>query len=115
MVKCHCRNCQQVSGGAYAPILAVPLKDFRLTAGALQHHATTRLSGRHNLRGFCGNCGSRLTVGEDPDRGLIGLMAGGLDDPGSFQPQMNIFVCDAQPWDVLEAELPRHQEYVPRK
>ena len=68
MVKCHCRDCQRVSGGPYAPVVVVPLKAFKITIGGLQHYVTARLSGRNNLRGFCAKCGSRLTLGEDPGR-----------------------------------------------
>ena len=115
MFNCHCRDCQQVTGGPYLPVVLVPLRYFKITKGALQHYATTRLSGRHNLRGFCAKCGSRLTGGEDPARDFIGLTASSLDDPGWFKPTMDIFVCDAQPWDIMDAELPKHQQYMPRK
>ena len=84
MLNCHCRDCQQVTGGAYAPLIVVPLNSFKIIAGTLQRFATTRLSGRPNQRGFCGRCGSPLTAGEDPERNLIGLTAASLDDPGGF-------------------------------
>lgn len=115
MLNCHCRDCQQVGGGPYAPIVIVPLNAFQLTKGVLQHFATTRVSGRHNLRGFCGKCGSRLTVGEDSERNMIGLLVGNLDDPSWFKPAMDIFVCDGQPWDIMDLNLPKHQQYRPRK
>jgi hypothetical protein len=115
MLKCHCRDCQQLSGGPYTPVVAVRRKDLIITKGALQHYATTRLSGRQNLRGFCGKCGSRLTGGEDLERDIIGLTASSLDDPSWFKPTMDIFVCDAQPWDIMDASLPKHQHYMPRK
>jgi hypothetical protein len=115
MLNCHCRDCQQVSGGPYAPVVVVRLKDFKTTKGAVQHFAAARLNGRQNLRGFCAKCGSHLTLGEDPERGIIGLMASGLDDPARFKPAMDIFVCDAQQWDVMDANLPKHLQYPPRK
>lgn len=97
MVKCHCRDCQQVSGGPYAPAILVPLNAFKLTKGMLQRFATPSLAGGHNLRGFCVTCASRLTVGENPDKGFIGVLASSLDDPGQFKPQMDTFVSDAWP------------------
>jgi hypothetical protein len=104
-----------VSGGPNAPVVVVPLKALKITIGALQHYATTRLSGRHNLRAFCAKCGSRLTVGEDPERDIVGLMASSLDDPSWFKPTMDIFVCDAQQWDIMDTDLPKYQQYMPRK
>lgn len=115
MVKCHCLDCQRVSGGPYAPVLSVPLTSFRVTRGEMKRFATTRISGKPNLRGFCANCGSRLTVGEDLIRNLVGIMAGSLDDPGLFKPNMDIFVRDAQRWDLMDAILPKHDQYMPRK
>jgi hypothetical protein len=115
MLNCHCRDCQRVTGGPYVPVVVVPLKSFKVTKGALQHYATTSLSGHHNLRGFCAKCGSRLTGAEDPARDFIGVTASSLDDPSWFKPTMDIFVCDAQPWDVMDAGLPKHQQYMPRK
>jgi hypothetical protein len=108
MFKCHCRDCQQVSGGPYAPVVAVSLKAFKITKGALQHHAATRLNGRHNLRGFCVKCGSRLTGAENPERDFIGITASSLHDPSWFTPTVDIFVCNAQPWDIMDPSLPKH-------
>ena len=114
MLRCHCRDCQQVSGGPYTPVVVVPLKAFKITKGALQHHATPSLSGGHNLRGFCAKCGSRLTGAENPEKGIIGLTASSLDDPSWFKPKLDIFVGDAQAWDILDVDLPKHQAHMPR-
>jgi hypothetical protein len=115
MLNCHCRDCQQVGGGPYAPVVVAQLQAFKITRGALQRYATTRINGAHNLRGFCPKCGSRVTVGEDAQRGIIGVMASSLDDPSWFKPVMDIFVCDAQKWNLMDAELPKHQEYPGKK
>ncbi|HXT12263.1 MAG TPA: GFA family protein [Candidatus Angelobacter sp.] len=72
------------------------------------------LAGGHNLRGFCAKCGSRLTGAENPERGIIGITASSLDDPSWFKPAMDIFVSDAPSWDLMEAALPKHQQYMPR-
>jgi hypothetical protein len=114
MVNCHCRDCQQVTGGPYAPVLAVTLDSFKITKGVLQHYATTRVSGRPNLRGFCPRCGAPLTVGDDPARNMIGIMASSLDDPKYFIPTADIFVTDAQAWDHMDPQLPKHLQYLPR-
>lgn len=114
MFNCHCRDCQRVGGGSYAPIIVVPLMSAKFARGAIQRYATTRMNGRPNVRGFCAKCGSRLTVGEDVERNILGLLASSLDDPAWFKPAMDIFVCDSQPWDMVDAHLPKHQQYMPR-
>jgi len=114
MLNCHCRDCQQISGGPYTPVVIVPLGAFKITKGQLQHYPTPSLAGGHNLRGFCPNCGSRLTGAENPEKGFIGLTASSLDDPTWFKPTMDIFVSDAQHWDLLDPDSPKHQQYSPR-
>ena len=109
MFKCHCRDCQHVGGGPYAPVVYVPKSGFKITRGALRHHRTESRRGGHNLRGFCGECGSRVTGGES-DRG-VGVTAGSLDDPTLFRSQMDIHVVDAQPWDPLDPQTPDFELY----
>jgi hypothetical protein len=115
MFNCHCRDCQRVSGGPYAPVVVFSRDAFKLTRGELKRYATTRLSGKPNWRGLCPNCGSTLTDGENAERNIIGVIATSLDDPSWFKPTMDIFVGDAQPWDIMDPQLPKHQEYAPRK
>lgn len=114
MLNCHCRDCQQITGGPYAPAVVVPFNAFKITKGALQRYATTSLNGSPMVRGFCPKCGCRLTGAENPERGIIGILASSLDDPGIFKPAMDIFVSDAQAWDLMDPDLPKHKEYMPR-
>lgn len=113
MLNCHCRDCQQMTGGAYTPVVYVPAKAFRITKGVLRKYATPSESGGQNLRGFCAECGSRLT-GAESERG-IGITASSLDDPSWFQPKVHLWVADAQPWDVLDPALPKFDQYPPAK
>ncbi len=62
--KCHCRDCQRVTGGGFVAGLLVPVAAFRLTKGQLHYHFTPSLAGGNHKRGFCAECGSRLTGGE---------------------------------------------------
>ena len=113
MAKCHCRDCQITSGGPYSPAVIVPISAFRITKGTIQHFGTPSLAGGHNQRGFCPKCGSRLTGGESIEKGIIGLLASSLDDPSWFQPSLESFVADAQPWDPLDPSLPKYPQNVP--
>jgi hypothetical protein len=109
MFKCHCRDCQHVTGGAFSAVVYVPLASFKLTRGSLRYHDTPSLSGGHNKRGFCPDCGSRISGGENSVG--IGITAGSLDDPSWFRSQMDIFVSDAQPWDILDTRTPKFEHY----
>jgi hypothetical protein len=107
--KCHCRDCQRLGGGPYAAVVYVPKRTFRIVRGAIRHHTTqSEMAGLHQ-RGFCADCGSRLTGGENDES--IGMTASSLDDPSGFKPQFNMWTSDAQPWDQWESNVPAHEKY----
>jgi hypothetical protein len=115
MFKCHCRDCQRVTGGGFVAGLLMTALAFRLTKGQLRYHFTPSLAGGLHKRGFCPECGSRLTGAESDERptGFVGITAGSLDDPSWFSPQMDFFVCDVQPWDQMDPNLPKYEQYPP--
>jgi len=116
MFKCHCRDCQHVTGGAFVPGLLVPVSAFRLTKGELKYHFTPSLAGGRHKRGFCSECGSRITGGEFEQRpgNSIGIVAGSLDDSSWFRPQMDFFICDAPAWDQMDPAIPKFDQYPPK-
>ena len=75
MFKCHCRDCQQVTGGGFVAGLLVP------------------------ALGFCAECGSRITGGQSDERstGFVGVTGGSLNNPSEFRQQMDFFVSEAHP------------------
>jgi hypothetical protein len=115
MFKCHCRDCQQTTGAAFAPGMLVPAESFRLTRGQLRYHFTPSIRRGKHKRGFCPECGSRITGGEfeGSESPFIGFLASTLDDPSWFRPQMDIFVSDAQPWDQMDPAIPKFEQYPP--
>jgi len=60
-------------------------------------------------------CGSRIAGGEfeGGESQFVGIVAGSLDDPSWFHPQMEIFVSDAQPWDRMDPAIPKFEQYPP--
>ena len=115
VLKCHCRNCQQMTGSGFSPAVLVPAEAFRVTRGQLRYHFTPSAAGGQHKRGFCAECGSLLTGGENTERptDVVGVTAGSLDDPSLFQPQMDIFVSDVQPWDQMDPAIPKFEQYPP--
>ena len=116
MLKCPCRDCQQLTGSAFVPAVLVPAEAFRLTRGQLRYHFTSSIARGKHKRGFCPECGSRVTGGEFEEQSqFVGILAGTLDDPSWFQPQMDIFVSDAQPWDQMDPATPKFDQYPPQR
>jgi hypothetical protein len=115
MFKCHCSDCQQATGSGFVAAVLVPAESFRLTRGQLRYHFTPSLAGGKHKRGFCPECGSRITGGESDKgpTGFVGITVGSLDDSSWFQPQMDIFVSDAQPWDQMDANISKFEQYPP--
>jgi hypothetical protein len=115
MFKCHCRDCQKVTGGAFVPGLLIPASAFRLTKGELRYNFTPSLAGGRHKRGYWPECGSRITGGQSDQEpnDFIGLTAGSLDDSSWFRPQMDFFVSDAQPWDQMDPAIPKYKHYPP--
>jgi hypothetical protein len=68
MFKCQCRDCQQVTGGGFVAGLLVPESAFRLTKGQLRYHFTPSAAGGKHKRGFCAECGSRISRGQSDER-----------------------------------------------
>jgi hypothetical protein len=113
MFQCHCRDCQRASGGACSCVVVVPAESFKLTRGAPRYHFTQSTAGFQHKRGFCPECGSRITGGQDAEgtSPIVGINAASLDDPSWFRPQYDIFTSDAQPWDYMNPALPKFNEY----
>jgi hypothetical protein len=111
MGNCHCRDCQQATGTAYAAAMLVPRNAVAI-AGKVNYYDVTGDSGNIVGRGFCSNCGSRL-FSKPPIPEFMGIMAGSLDDPSCFKPQADVYVASAQPWDCMNSELPKFPKMPP--
>jgi hypothetical protein len=113
MFQCHCRDCQRASGGAFSCVVVVPAESFKVTRGAPRYHFTQSAAGFQHKRGFCAECGSRISGGENAEgtSPIVGINAASLDDPSWFRPQYDIFTLDVQPWDYMNPALPKFNEY----
>ena len=80
MVNCHCRDCQQMTGSAFAPLLVFLAENARLS-GEVRYYPVTSARGSKVERGFCPNCGCPVVTRTDarPDR--LFVFAASLDDP----------------------------------
>jgi hypothetical protein len=111
MGNCHCRDCQQATGTAFAAGILVPA-DAVTIVGDVKYYDVIADSGSHVGRGFCPNCGSRV-FSKPPIAALLGITAGSLDDPSGFQPAMDLYTDSAQPWDYMNPNLAKFAKMPP--
>ena len=103
---CHCKDCQRSSGGAYVPAMVFAAANVEVT-GTPMYYARKGDSGRTIERGFCPQCGAGLFAKLEVAPGQLVIRAGSLDDASRFDPKVNFFVASAQPWDEMNAALPK--------
>ena len=80
---CHCRMCQRAFGAFYAPLVIA--EGLEWTAGERRLFASSNIS----RRGFCGDCGTPLSL-ENVDDDQIEIATGTLDDPEAAPPTQQI-------------------------
>jgi hypothetical protein len=112
MGKCHCRDCQRATGSAFAAAILVPRSEVTIT-GEVKYYEAIGDSGNLVSRGFCATCGSRLFGKPTQVPDVMSIMAGSLDDPSLFAPAMDVYTDSAQPWDIMNPNLPKFPKMPP--
>jgi hypothetical protein len=103
---CHCRTCQKAVGAPYFSALFVPTSALAIT-GDYKEYASIAASGNTMYRGFCPECGTALFGRNSQFTHVRPVSAVTLDDPSIFKPEKDMWVANAQPWDVMNPELPK--------
>lgn len=113
MLNCHCRDCQQSSGGPFSSFVVLPANGFKCIQGTPRLHASPSEMGGHTRRAFCPECGSPIFGKPDAAPHIVAIRAGSLDDPSWFNPQMEVWTSDAHPWTGCSIGLPAFAKYPP--
>jgi hypothetical protein len=109
----HCRDYQLATGSGYAPLIVVSKDSFRVVKGDITYRTKRADSGNSVLRGFCSECGSRLTLFK-PHRPQLALVhAASLDDPAQYTPSSNIYTSCNQPWNAMDHALVAYPQMPP--
>lgn len=94
--QCHCKQCQQLTGSAFASNLFTAPENIEWLSGL-----DSILSYEHESRGFsksfCKTCGSALPVINKSKTSLL-VPAGSLNELPELQPQANIFRAEEACW-----------------
>ncbi|WP_374414845.1 GFA family protein [Novosphingobium colocasiae] len=104
---CHCRQCQQQTGGTSVVNAFYEGERFVLVQGAFREHIVTAGSGGPHTICRCSACGTAV-LSFYPRMGRLGagLRVGTLDDASWVTPDAVIFTGEAMPWVAFPAGIP---------
>lgn len=88
-------------------LLFVPAVALSIT-GHYREYPTLAASGNTVYRAFCPVCGCALFGRNSTFTDARPVLAATLDEPGIYQPQLDMWVSDAQPWDIMNPDLPKY-------
>lgn len=99
---CHCRMCQQATGGPFAVWCAFAAEAVEWTRGSPRIFRSSPIA----ERGFCADCGTPLLFRyvDAPER--LSLAAGSLDHPERLQPEAHWGVESRLSWASPADGLP---------
>lgn len=106
---CHCIDCRQATGAAYATISFVSTDQVTVT-GTPKRFEHSADSGNTLTKHFCGNCGSTLFTSNSARDGMLGIMAGVVKNIEDVKPQLNVFVSSKIPSTPLDNNMPAHEK-----
>src|SRR5258708_33957287 len=106
MLHCHCRDCQQSSGGPFSSFVIVPTEAFKLLQGSLCVHPSPSHMGGKTHRGFCPECGSPIQVKPDSTPHIVAIRTPSSDGPSCLNLHVDVWTCGAQTWDQRNGALP---------
>ncbi len=94
--QCHCKQCQQLTGSAFASNLFTAPDNIQWLEGQsnVEHYEHSE---REFSKSFCKKCGSALPFINKTKTSLI-VPAGCLDEQPELQPEANIFTAETASW-----------------
>lgn len=98
MFRCHCRDCQQLTGSGHSEMMPLAFKDFTIT-DTCKTFEMLGGSGQSTFSGFCPTCGSQITRNSQRMSDRIYVHASSLDDPDKYEPEKSIYPNSAQVWN----------------
>jgi len=102
---CHCRMCQRTSGAPISAWVAFPSEAVRFTNDKPKYYRSSLIA----ERGFCANCGTRLTYRllKPRESDWLVFSTPVLDNPEDFAPTWHGGTESQLPWLDIHDDLPR--------
>ena len=98
MFRCHCRDCQQLTGTGHSEMTPLLADSFSMSEGGKQYQMQGG-SGLATYSWFCPNCGSPLARRSERRSEFVYVHAASFDEPSKYAPEKSIYSDAAQVWD----------------
>ncbi|MGB0907989.1 MAG: GFA family protein [Maricaulaceae bacterium] len=102
---CHCEDCRKATGASYATIVFMGQSDVEMS-GDLSTFDHTADSGTVLTKSFCGKCGGTVATQNSARAGMIGLMAGVINEHDIVKPGMNVYAGNKLACTPLDEKIP---------
>ena len=101
---CHCRDCQHISGSAYATLIQVPAEAFHVLQGEPATWERTADSGNVLTHFTCPECRSPLFIRNERRKRLRSVYVGSLRHPEAVDVNAHIWTSRKLPWVEIPAD-----------
>jgi hypothetical protein len=105
MGNCHCTDCQQVSGSAYATPIFMNEENVNIQ-GEVKSFSHKVDSGNTLIKEFCPTCGSQMFGKNAARPGSLALKAGSINEKDYIKPQFNVFASRKLECVTLDDSIP---------
>ena len=102
--RCHCKDCQRLSGAAWSMSMVISAEHVELLAGSPVAFDKAADSGRVVRMQGCGACGVKVWNEPLAAPGTLILKPGTLDDSSWAVPVGNIWTDSALPWVHIDSD-----------
>jgi hypothetical protein len=102
-VICHCLMCRKHSGAPALAFVHFVATDFTWLGDTPTRYRSSEFA----QRGFCGKCGSTLSMHEEVLAERVQIAVGSLDEPQRVRIDDHVWTKDRIPWFDVADNLPR--------
>jgi hypothetical protein len=104
---CHCTSCRKSVGAPVMAWVGISRAYFRFVHGTPKSY----LSSPGVERGFCGNCGTSISITSTAYPDEVYVSDAAIDDASSFPPEVHIWRSQSLPWLEINESLPRYLKF----
>ncbi len=106
LMKCHCRDCQYISGGEASAIAGVPEDTIKIS-GKAKTLSRTANSGKKVHRSFCPECGTHIYSKAETAPNVVFVKAGTMDKEASakLKTAVVLWASNANPFCAIDKDV----------